>query len=50
MNIKQLAITLENSHSKELPEGMELVWDVKKSAFRVFNWNSVVGEVTLTEQ
>jgi|TARA_R100001509_G_scaffold134035_1_gene87572 hypothetical protein len=46
----ELAKTLENSHTKKLPEGLELVWDMKKDAFRVFNWKSVIGEVTSTEQ
>jgi len=46
----RLATILENSHTKKLPEGLELVWDLKKDAFRVFNWNSVIGDVTSTEQ
>jgi len=29
-----------------LPEGMEIVWDVNASAFRIFNWRTVVGDVT----
>jgi len=28
-----------------LPAGMEIVWDLDNSAFRVFNWNTVVGDV-----
>jgi len=30
---------------KVLKEGNELVWDIEKKEFRVFNWNSVVGNV-----
>ena len=29
--------------SPNLDEGKEVVWDVDKSGFRVFNWNTVVG-------
>ena len=29
-----------------LTEGRELVWDLDAAAFRVFNWKTVVGEVT----
>jgi HJR/Mrr/RecB family endonuclease len=28
-----------------LAEGLELVWDVDKSEFRIFNWNTVKGEI-----
>ena len=28
-----------------LAEGQELVWDLDVSGFRVFNWNTVVGDV-----
>ena len=28
-----------------LSEGQELVWDLDVSGFRVFNWNTVVGDV-----
>ncbi len=31
--------------SPTLPEGMEIVWDLDNSAFRVFNWKTVVGAV-----
>lgn len=28
-----------------LAEGLELVWDVDKSEFRIFNWNTVKGDI-----
>ena len=28
-----------------LDEGMELVWDMQNKGFRIFNWNTVEGEV-----
>lgn len=32
-----------------LAEGMELVWDLDTSAFRMFNWKTVEGEVSEIE-
>jgi hypothetical protein len=29
-----------------LPVGSEVVWDLQKSDYRIFNWNTVVGRVT----
>jgi hypothetical protein len=29
----------------EYPVGKELVWDVQKKGYRVFNWNTVIGKV-----
>ena len=35
---------LKGSEKKRtLAEGMEVVWDVENSDFRVFNWNTVLG-------
>ena len=31
--------------NRKLAEGSELVWDVENDGFRVFNWNTIVGEV-----
>ena len=31
---------------RTLSEGLELVWDLENSGFRVFNHNAVVGTVT----
>ena len=31
--------------ARNLAEGLELVWDLERSGFRVFNHNTVVGEV-----
>ena len=31
---------------RKLSEGNELVWDLDKKEFRVFNWNTVKGDVT----
>tara|TARA_R110002012_G_scaffold82540_2_gene208516 strand:- start:499 stop:756 length:258 start_codon:yes stop_codon:yes gene_type:complete len=33
------------SRQKSLPEGSEVVYDVSNRGFRVFNWNTVVGQV-----
>ena len=33
-------------HSITLIEGKELVWDVDKSNFRIFDWNTTVGDVS----
>jgi hypothetical protein len=30
----------------EYPAGKELVWDVQKNGYRVFDWNTVIGKVT----
>ena len=30
---------------RTLEEGLELVWDLEQSGFRVFNYNTVVGTV-----
>ena len=30
---------------RTLTEGTELVWDIDNAGFRVFNWNTVQGEV-----
>lgn len=35
--------------SPVLPDGLESVWDVEKSAFRVFNYSTLEGELTITE-
>ncbi|MCK9596341.1 hypothetical protein M0R19_04115 [Candidatus Pacearchaeota archaeon] len=32
------------SKIRVLQEGSELVWDLDKKSFRVFNWNSIIGE------
>lgn len=32
-----------------LSEGMEIVWDIDSKGFRVFNWNTIVGEVIVSE-
>lgn len=34
---------------RTLTEGMELVWDLDNNGFRVFNWNTIEGEVTSSE-
>lgn len=31
---------------KSYPDGMELVFDIEKDNFRIFNWNTKVGLVT----
>tara|TARA_R100000008_G_C3530109_1_gene138791 strand:- start:254 stop:514 length:261 start_codon:yes stop_codon:yes gene_type:complete len=37
-----------NKKSK-LSEGSELVWDIDSNGFRVFNWNSVQGNIEENE-
>ena len=34
------------TRSTTLREGQEVVYDVKANGFRVFNWNTVQGQVT----
>ena len=29
---------------RNLSEGLEVVWDLEKNGFRIFNWNTVVGD------
>lgn len=36
--------------NRTLAEGQELVWDVANNGFRVFNHNTVIGEVTVTDE
>jgi len=38
--------TLGTGTAPNLSEGQELVWDLDASGFRVFNWNTAVGDVT----
>ncbi len=37
--------TLGTGTAPNLSEGLELVWDLDVSGFRVFNWNTAVGDV-----
>jgi hypothetical protein len=32
-----------NNKERNLEEGLELVWDLEKKGFRVFNWNTNTG-------
>ena len=32
------------SPPRTLGEGREVGWDIDKSGFRIFNWNTIVGE------
>jgi hypothetical protein len=32
-----------NNRKKNLSEGLEVVWDLDKRDFRVFNWNTATG-------
>ena len=34
---------------KTLTEGHEVVWDIDKNGFRIFNWNTIVGEAEKRE-
>lgn len=31
------------------PSGMELVWDLEADNFRIFNWNTIEGNIKETE-
>ena len=41
-----LASKTSGGKKRKLSEGNELVWDLDKKQFRVFNWNTVKGDVT----
>ena len=41
-----LSSKTKGSNQRKLSEGSELVWDLDKKQFRVFNWNTVKGDVT----
>ena len=34
---------------RALTEGHEVVWDIDKNGFRIFNWNTIVGEAEKNE-
>ena len=34
---------------RKLEEGSELVWDIDKNGFRVFNWSSLQGKIEENE-
>lgn len=41
---------IKNKESqKTLTEGHEVVWDIDKNGFRIFNWNTIVGEAEKNE-
>ena len=35
-----------SKNKRIMSDGQEVVWDLQKNAFRVFNWNTVVGKAT----
>ena len=41
-----MASKTKGNKQRKLSEGSELVWDLDKKEFRVFNWNTVKGDVT----
>ena len=41
-----MASKTKGGRQRKLSEGNELVWDLDKKQFRVFNWNTVKGDVT----
>ena len=41
-----MASNTKGGQQRKLSEGNELVWDLDKKQFRVFNWNTVKGDVT----
>ena len=36
---------LKGGRQIALKEGMELVWDLERGNYRVFNWKTVVGKI-----
>lgn len=41
---------IKNKESqKTLVEGHEVVWDIDKNGFRIFNWNTIIGEAEKNE-
>ena len=36
----------DGTKKRELTNGMELVWDLDKESFRIFNHNKIVGSMT----
>lgn len=41
---------IRKSKNTKLVEGMEVVWDLDAQDFRIFNWNTVVGEVKKVDE
>ena len=39
---------LKGGKKKGLNENMEIVWDIERKGFRIFNWNTVQGKVRET--
>ena len=35
----------DTSKAKSIKQGNEVVWDLDRNNFRIFNWNTVEGEV-----
>ena len=41
-----LNLKIKNANSpRDLPDGLELVWDIESVGFRTFNWDSALGDV-----
>lgn len=36
---------VDKSKVKQYSSGKELVWDIQKNGYRVFDWNTVIGKV-----
>ena len=36
---------IKTNKPRLLPEGVELVWDIDKNEFRIFNWNTIIDEI-----
>lgn len=39
-----------SGNERNLSAGMEVVYDLDADAFRIFNWNTVIGEVRESEE
>lgn len=40
-----LQARIKDPSPRKLQEGHELVWDLDKNEFRIFNWNSIEGDI-----
>ena len=45
-----LSAKLKGNSKSSAPDGSEVVWDLDLKEFRMFNWNTVIGEVIITEK
>lgn len=46
--LHDLPMARSQGERPKLAEGQELVWDLQKNAYRVFNWKTAIGSVKAT--